>query len=717
MSYRNETISRLRTLKWKWASAGGMRRLFVPIIEVGEFSLSHGFREVAFRARLRLAGRTTFPHTPPAATSYVLPPTPSARLLGLKIPAAGEHPTTSIVIPVLNNADFTYRCLQSIVEHTDAGSYEVIVVDNGSDEATRQMLSLVNGLRVIRNEVNAGFVTACNQGAAASRGEFVLFLNNDTVVLPKWLDTLVETFARDAAIGAVGSKLIYPTGRLQEAGGIIWRDGEGWNYGRNEDPEAPEYNYVREVDYCSGACLAVRRSLFASLNGFDERYAPAYYEDTDLAFRIRAHGSRVVYQPASRVIHYEGATAGTDTTSGVKSYQVINHKKFLERHAGALAAQYPHDPSLLRSARDRRRGRRILLVDHMVPHHDEDSGSVRMMALLKILVELGHHVTFVPDNFARIEPYTSELQQLGVEVLYGPFADFGFVKKYSDQFDIAILCRARFAERYLPSLLKSNRRPFIVFDTVDLHFLREERLAELAADANLAKSAAETREVEMGVIRSSDMVWVTSTHEAELLRRDRSVPVVEIVPNIHTLRHDIPAYDVRKDILFIGGFRHPPNEDAVVLFINEVMPLLRPELPGVHFVIVGSHAPPSVLRLASEDVIVKGFVRDVKPIFDACRLSVAPLRYGAGVKGKVTQSLAWGLPVVASPIAAEGVGMLDGENIMIASDPREFARRVIRVYRDESLWTKLSCNGRQHIQSHLSYESIRASVSEILGRV
>ena len=169
-------------------------------------------------------------------------------------------------------------------------------------------------------------------------------------------------------------------------------------------------------------------------------------------------------------------------------------------------------------------------------------------------------------------------------------------------------------------------------------------------------------------------------------------------------------------MLFIGSFHHSPNEDAVHYFVKEILPLIRSELPGVQFLVVGSHMPPSILKLASQDVIVVGYVQDVTPVFDACRLSVAPLRYGAGVKGKVTQSLAWGVPVVATPIAAEGMQMVDGQHLMIASDPVEFARRVIEVYQDEELWTRLSDNGRRHIEAHLGYESIRASLSALLER-
>jgi GT2 family glycosyltransferase len=687
-------------------------RLLVPLVEVCEFWVSHGFREVLVRSRMRLQKGT--PPAPPFSDTLV-------RDAGEPLLPLTLHPPTarlaaSIIIPVLNNAALTHRCLESIIKETAEGTYEAIVVDNGSDEPTRQMLSGVGGLRLIRNDTNVGFVGACNQGAAAAKAEFVVFLNNDTIVLPDWLDALIRTFERDPLVGAVGAKLVYPSGRLQEAGGIIWSDGHGWNYGRNEDPNAPAFGYVREVDYCSGACLAVRRSLFEQLGGFDNRYAPAYYEDVDLAFRLREAGYRVLYQPASQIVHFEGATAGTDTTSGLKAYQVVNHQKFLERHAAALATQYPHDPDFLSAARDRRRGKRVLVIDHMVPHYDQDAGSVRMQALLCIMVDLGFRVTFLPDNLAGLEPYTSELQQLGIEVLCGRMSELAFLETHGREFDVVVLCRAFFAAKYLPALLACKPRPFIIFDTVDLHYLREQRQAVLEDDAGLARAAERTRAVELGVMRSSDMVWVTSTYEAELLRADAPGTHVEIVPMIHSVRADVPPFARRRNILFIGSFHHPPNEDAVIYFVEQVLPLVRSQLPGVQLLVVGSHVPPSILALASDAVVVLGYVQDIEPVFDSCRVSVAPIRYGAGVKGKVTQSLAWGLPAVATPIAAEGTQLIHDVHLMIASDPAAFAQRVVEVYDDEALWTRLSVAGRRQVEASLSYDAIRSSVGAMLHR-
>src|SRR5262249_40862135 len=157
-------------------------------------------------------------------------------------------------------------------------------------------------------------------------------------------------------------------------------------------------------------------------------------------------------QPRARVVHIEGATAGTNEASGFKRYQTINHATFVERHAAALQHQQPHDPARVRLARNRATGKRILVVDHMVPRHDHDAGSVRLGALLRMLVALGHAVTFVPDNLARTEPYTTELQQLGIEVVYGAVSAIGFVESNCHEFDVAILCRAYFAAKYLPAL-------------------------------------------------------------------------------------------------------------------------------------------------------------------------------------------------------------------------------------------------------------------------
>jgi GT2 family glycosyltransferase len=189
---------------------------------------------------------------------------------------------------------------------------EIIVVDDVSPDESAGVLATVDGLTLMRNAENLGFVGSCNAGAAKATGRWLVFLNNDTTVTAGWLEALIDTFADFDGAGLVGSRLVYPDGRLQEAGGLVFSDGSGWNYGRFENPADPRFSYARETDYCSGAAIAIERTLFERLGGFDARYAPAYYEDTDLAFKVREAGLSVICQPASTVIHHEGVTAGTD---------------------------------------------------------------------------------------------------------------------------------------------------------------------------------------------------------------------------------------------------------------------------------------------------------------------------------------------------------------------------------------------------------------------
>jgi GT2 family glycosyltransferase len=189
----------------------------------------------------------------------------------------------------------------------------------------------------VRNSTNKGFVASCNRGAQAANGDLLVFLNNDTLPLPGWLEALLQVYADRPDAGAVGARLLYPDGRLQEAGGLVFADGSAANVGRGEyDADQPVFNFVREVDYCSGALLSTPRGLFASIGGFDTRYAPAYYEDADYCFAVRTRGQRAYYQPRCVIVHREGVSSGTDLSSGVKRFQALNQVKFARKWAQAL---------------------------------------------------------------------------------------------------------------------------------------------------------------------------------------------------------------------------------------------------------------------------------------------------------------------------------------------------------------------------------------------
>ena len=328
-----------------------------------------------------------------------------------------KEPVVSIVIPVFNKFDLTYNCVKSIIETGCRRCFEIIVVDDCSDDETMlSTLIFAGAVRIVRNGVNLGFVGTCNAGAAVAKGKYLLFLNNDTLVREGWLDELVETFEQVPNVGIAGSKLLFADGSLQEAGGIMWRLGDGWNWGRGRDPHEPAFCYLRDADWVSGAALMIERAMFRELGGFDEHFAPGYYEDTDLAFRVRARGKRVVMQPASEIVHLEGVSSGTDTSGpGMKRYQVINHAKFYQRWKDTLLTHRFNGEQPEQEA-ERQVARRAYFIDDSVPTPDQDAGSNAAIAHMRAIMELGYKVTFLPaDNMAKLEPYTARLQKLGIE--------------------------------------------------------------------------------------------------------------------------------------------------------------------------------------------------------------------------------------------------------------------------------------------------------------
>lgn len=271
---------------------------------------------------------------------------------------------------------------------------------------------------VLHNDKKYNFLVNCNRASKFARGKYLLFLNNDTKVNKEWLISLVNLIESDDKIGMVGSKLIYPNGILQEAGGIVFNDGECSNYGKGYNADLPEYNYVKEVDYISGASIIIRKTVWDLIGGFDERFSPAYYEDTDFAFELRKLGYKVMYQPKSVVIHFEGISNGKNIKSGIKRYQEINKYKFIKKWKKELINQENKNNTFI--SRDRSYFKnRILVIDKYVPNFEKSAGERCTFLYINLLKELGFQITLIGNDFQKIEPYSSILQQRGIEILYG----------------------------------------------------------------------------------------------------------------------------------------------------------------------------------------------------------------------------------------------------------------------------------------------------------
>jgi GT2 family glycosyltransferase len=628
-------------------------------------------------------------------------------------PAAA--PEMSVVIPVYNKVEYTAACLASIALNLPRVSFEVIVVDDCSSDATQALLPRWPGLRYARNSENLGFIGSCNRGAALAAGRFVCFLNNDTNVLAGWLDEIHWTLTQVERAGVVGSKLVYPNGELQESGGIVWRDASAWNYGHLGDPDAPRVSYLRDVDYVSGASLAISTALFRELGGFDMHYKPAYYEDSDLSFRVRQKGLRVVVQPASFVIHYEGVSSGRDLTQGMKRYQVVNRAKFYERWKDVLAV---HQPNGVEAEREKERPvtRRLLMIDATTPRPDRDAGSLTAVHFVRLFQAFGYKVTFAPENLRFDGSYTLDLQRRGVECLYYPteYDMRRFLRARGGEFDVVFASRPYVARPLLSALRRHCSRARLVYNSVDLHYLREERQAELESNPVIARRAQRTKETELGVMREADRSIVISPVEKEIVARELPHGRIEVVPLVLQEEPEGLPFAERRGVVFIGGSRHPPNEDAARFLVQEIVPALRAAGFDEPVYLIGERTEEEMRTLAAAGTEVLGHVPDIAPYFQRARCMVVPLRYGAGVKGKIGSAFAYGLPVVSTTVGAEGMDLTEGTEYLRADAVADWPRQLDRLRQEAALWQRLSAAGRNVVRSRYSPERIGRKLREVL---
>jgi len=362
---------------------------------------------------------------------------------------------------------------------------------------------------------------------------------------------------------------------------------------------------------------------------------------------------------------------------------------------------------------------RLLLIERAVPRPDQDAGSVMMFNFLRIWRQLGYAVSFYAVDQQEDPDYSPKLEQLGIASLHPPAGPGleAHLCQHGASYDVIVTCRPDQSEYLLPMLRRYAPQARLVYETHDLHYVREQRQAQLQGDPALLKRAAQRREQEWRILRAVDTTLVVSESERQLLLQEDSTLDVVVIPVVSDCVGPGASFSERADLLFIGGFDHQPNLDAVLFFIEQIFPLIRQRLPQVRFHVVGSNPPAELRRLASEAVVIHGFVADIEPLLNRARVSVNPLRFGAGVKGKIITSLTHGLPCVGTAIAFEGMPVKAENPVLIANEPADFAAAVIRLYSDEALWQRLARSGLEFVSRHFSLAVAEKTFRQLLAPV
>lgn len=649
----------------------------------------------------------------------------SDETLRLPRPPAGATPRVSVVIVLFNQAGLTLECLRSLATQTGV-DFETIVVDNASTDETADLMRRVEGVRYLRNAENEHFLRAVNLAADHATGEYLLLLNNDATLGAHALARAVRRLASSAAIGAVGGSIVLPDGTLQEAGCIVWNDGSCLGVGRGDDPRAPQYRFVRRVDYCSGAFLLTRRALFEDLGRFDEQFAPAYYEETDYCVRLHEAGHEIVYDPTIEIRHIEYASSDTVETAidRIRRNQAI----FVDKHRAFLAGQHPPTLAAVAAARQRlpAGARRILIVDDRVPHPHLGSGFPRANMIVRMLAEAGHAVTLYPHQFPD-DDWAAVYESLPdtVEVMVGlggaGFADF--LAERRGLYDVVLVSRPhnmatlRGHLARTPDLLRAPDAPAprLIYDAEALFACRERIRARLFGTPLSDAEADAALMEELALADAADEILTVSEVEANHFRAAGHARVT-ILGHAIEQRPTTTPFAERTRILFVGAVHESgsPNADGLRWFAASVWPKIRARLgDAVELDVVGPCVPEFRAELSGAGIVVHGAVADLDPLFERARLFVVPTRFAAGIPHKAHLAAAYGVPMIATTLIAEQLGWQDA--VPNTDDPSTFAEHCLDLYRDEAAWTahrdRLLVLGARDC----GIEAFRTTLSSVVG--
>ena len=621
-----------------------------------------------------------------------------------------NSPLVSIIIPVSNSFNYTYKCINSILNADSSFYYEIIIIDETLNNKIKLLIEMYkqnqsNNTIYYKTKKYKNYIENCNQAVRLSNGKYIAFLRDNTKVYKNWLTYLLKTIENDKKIGLVGSKLIYSNGILEEAGGIVWNNGEYSNYGRGSDANLPEFNYIKEVDFISGISFIIRKSIWNKIGGFDERYDQIYYQFINIAFLLRNNGYKIIYQPKSLVKHYTQISIWNNNLSFI---QEIDKKKFLEEWKYKLKYQLSVNNTFL--ARDRSINRsRILVIDRYVPNFDKDAGGRCCFMYLNIFNEIGLKVTFLGDYVGKIEPYTSILQQKGIEVLYGNSYKNKkleiWLKENIKYFNYIYLQRPDISIKYIDFIKKYSSGKIFYF-AHDLHYIRLLREFNITKKIKYYIKSRYMEKIEREIFNKVDIIHIVGSYEYKILKDEYKNKTIRNIPLYiyeEPLKNIEKNFHKRKDLIFVGGFEHSANVDAIIWFAKEIYPKIIKIFPNIILHIISSKISKKISQLESKNIKIEGFMsdEDLHSMYQKCRIAIAPLRYGAGVKGKVIEAAYNQIPMVTTTIGGEGIDNSIGTFIM-EDNPEKMAEIISRLYVDYSKLKQMSDSGLKLIEKYFS---------------
>lgn len=622
-----------------------------------------------------------------------------------------ENPLVSIIIPFYNQIDYTLNCLNHLSENLDENiSHEIILVDDNSTESYD--FSNIENLVLIKNTENLGFLKNCNKGIHASNGKYIYFLNNDTEVQKDFLKELLFVFEKFPNVGAVGSLLLNHDGSMQEAGSVIMKNFKIRQISKNRKPYFPTIKYINKVDYCSGCSLLFKKYKDdGSTNLLDENFAPAYFEETDFCFDLKYNqGKDIYYTPFSKVMHFNGVSYNQKSESNDEA-KLKKKKELFEKNAALFKAKWGHIIQNIKATTEEERilekfdNKSIIFYNSNVPEYDKDSGANRLMEIMVAYKNLGYHVSLVCERNWFQSKYNEFYQRLGICVFYEYHKLWNYKYFLKKNYPKSVKSIHWFYgpgtfEKFKKAVKNTLPNSYFVYDMVDIHHLRFKRSIELEPnDSSLKRRYKKYLAIETKSIKSADKIIAISDFEYEYMQQFLPKEKLVTISNVHYPKIDfnkVLPFSDRKDILFIGS-SHTPNIDALYFLYNEIMPLVWKEIPELKVNVIGN-VKECINDIKNDNFIFHGYVPDITTFFASNKMNVASLRYGAGVKGKIGQAFEYYLPVVTTSIGAEGMQLKNRENALIDDSASGFAKAIVELYTNETLWKHLQSNSEDSLK-------------------